>query len=115
MVDGVSVLAQMMWTMKAIGSLRDERESFLLDGGAPFYRCYETSDGKYMAVGAIEPQFFAELLTGLGLSADEVPNQLDLGSLSADARPLRRAVRQPGPATSGHRFSPAPTPVSPRC
>jgi alpha-methylacyl-CoA racemase len=80
MVDGVSVLAQMMWTMKSTGALRDERESFLLDGGAPFYRCYETSDGKYMAVGAIEPQFFAALLTGLGLSPDEVPGQLDFGS-----------------------------------
>ncbi|WP_375482129.1 CaiB/BaiF CoA transferase family protein [uncultured Mycobacterium sp.] len=79
MVDGVSMLAQMMWTMKATGALRDERESFLLDGGAPFYRCYETADGNYMAVGAIEPQFFAELLSGLGLSADEVPNQLDIG------------------------------------
>ncbi|OBI97609.1 CaiB/BaiF CoA transferase family protein [Mycobacterium asiaticum] len=78
MVDGVSVLAQMMWTMKSTGALRDERESFLLDGGAPFYRCYETSDGKYMAVGAIEPQFFAALLAGLGLSPEEVPNQLDL-------------------------------------
>ncbi len=80
MVDGVSVLAQMMWTMKSTGALRDERESFLLDGGAPFYRCYETSDGKYLAVGAIEPQFFAALLTGLGLSPDEVPGQLDIGS-----------------------------------
>jgi alpha-methylacyl-CoA racemase len=80
MVDGVSVLAQMMWTMKGIGSLRDKRESFLLDGGAPFYRCYETSDGKYMAVGAIEPQFFAALLGGLGLSPDEVPGQLEIGS-----------------------------------
>src|SRR3984885_16089885 len=80
MVDGVSVLAQMMWTMKGIGSLRDQRESFLLDGGAPFYRCYEASDGKYLAVGAIEPQFFAALLAGLGLPADEVPNQLDIGS-----------------------------------
>jgi len=80
MVDGVSLLAQMMWTMKSTGALRDERESFLLDGGAPFYRCYETSDGKYMAVGAIEPQFFAALLTGLGLSPDEVPGQLDIGS-----------------------------------
>ena len=80
MVDGVSVLAQMMWTMKSTGALREERESFLLDGGAPFYRCYETSDGKYMAVGAIEPQFFAALLSGLGLSADTVPNQLDIGS-----------------------------------
>jgi alpha-methylacyl-CoA racemase len=80
MVDGVSVLAQMMWTMKSTGALRDQRESFLLDGGAPFYRCYETSDGKYMAVGAIEPQFFAALLTGLGLTQDEVPGQLDIGS-----------------------------------
>jgi alpha-methylacyl-CoA racemase len=80
MVDGVSVLAQMMWTMKGIGSLRDQRESFLLDGGAPFYRCYETSDGKYLAVGAIEPQFFAALLNGLGLSPDQVPGQLEIGS-----------------------------------
>lgn len=80
MVDGVSVLCQMMWTMKGIGSLRDKRESFLLDGGAPFYRCYETSDGKYMAVGAIEPQFFAALLSGLDLPPGEVPDQLDIGS-----------------------------------
>lgn len=80
MVDGVSVLAQMMWTMKSTGALRDRRESFLLDGGAPFYRCYETADGKYMAVGAIEPQFFAALLNGLGLTQDEVPGQLDIGS-----------------------------------
>lgn len=80
MVDGVSLLAQMMWTMKGIGRLREKRESFLLDGGAPFYRCYETADGKYLAVGAIEPQFFAALLDGLGLTADEVPGQLGIGS-----------------------------------
>lgn len=77
MVDGVSVLAQMAWTMKATGTLRDERESFLLDGGAPFYRTYETADGRYMAVGAIEPQFFAQLLAGLGLTTDDVPSQMD--------------------------------------
>jgi alpha-methylacyl-CoA racemase len=80
MVDGVSVLSQMAWTMKSTGTLKDERESFMLDGGAPFYRTYETADGKYMAVGAIEPQFFAQLLAGLGLSASDVPNQLDEGA-----------------------------------
>jgi alpha-methylacyl-CoA racemase len=79
MVDGVSMLAQMMWTMKATGALKDQRESFLLDGGAPYYRTYETADGNYMAVGSIEPQFFSQLLTGLGLSPDEVPSQFDLG------------------------------------
>lgn len=79
MVDGVSVLAQMMWTMKATGSLKDQRESFMLDGGAPYYRTYETSDGEYMAVGSIEPQFFAQLISGLGLEADEVPSQFELG------------------------------------
>jgi alpha-methylacyl-CoA racemase len=80
MVDGVSILAQMQWTMKAVGTLTDEREAGLLDGGAPFYRTYETADGKYMAVGAIEPQFYAQLLEGLGLSADELPHQLDRDS-----------------------------------
>src|ERR1700709_2018434 len=63
--------------MKATGSLKGEREAFMLDGGAPFYRTYETSDGHYMAVGSIEPQFFAQLLSGLGLSADEVPGQFE--------------------------------------
>jgi alpha-methylacyl-CoA racemase len=87
MVDGVSVLAQMMWTMKSTGTLREQRESFLLDGGAPYYGCYETADGKYMAVGAIEPQFFAALLAGLGLTADDVPDQLD-----RDAYPRMRAL-----------------------
>ena len=97
MVDGVSVLAQMMWTMKSTGALRDERESFLLDGGAPFYRCYETADGKYMAVGAIEPQFFAALLAGLGLSADEVPGQFDIGSYPRMFEAFTAAIRQQDP------------------
>jgi alpha-methylacyl-CoA racemase len=77
MVDGVSVLAQAMWTLKSTGRLADERESFLLDGSAPYYRTYETADSKYMAVGSIEPQFFAQLLAGLGLAADELPTQSD--------------------------------------
>lgn len=79
MVDGVSVLAQMMWTMKATGALKDQRESFLLDGGAPFYRTYETADGQHMAVGSIEPQFFSQLLVGLGLAVSDVPSQFEIG------------------------------------
>jgi alpha-methylacyl-CoA racemase len=93
MVDGVSVLAQMMWTMKSTGELRDQREAFLLDGGAPFYRCYETADGKYVAVGAIEPQFFAELLTGLGLSADEV-RRFHCAVRRKDSRRVGRDIRR---------------------
>jgi alpha-methylacyl-CoA racemase len=80
MVDGVSILAQMQWTMKAVGTLSDEREDSLLDGGAPFYRTYETSDGKYMAVGSIEPQFYAQLLEGLGLAGEDLPFQMDKDS-----------------------------------
>ncbi|TGD87522.1 CoA transferase [Mycolicibacterium sp. CH28] len=77
MVDGVSILSQMMWTMKSTGSLTDTRESFVLDGGAPFYGTYATADGRYMAVGSMEPQFFAQLLIGLGLSAEDVPTQAE--------------------------------------
>ena len=50
-----------------------ERQSNLLDGGSPFYDTYECADGRYLAVGAIEPQFYAALLDGLGLDPDEVP------------------------------------------
>lgn len=95
--------------MKSTGVLRDRRESFLLDGGAPFYRCYETSDGMYVAVGAIEPQFFAALLAGLGLSPDEVPDQLDIASYPKMCDIFCRNVRRRRPATSGRGSSPAPT------
>ncbi|GAB3141390.1 alpha-methylacyl-CoA racemase [Amycolatopsis stemonae] len=76
MVDGVSVLLQMMWAMRGRGEWSDERGTNLLDGGAPFYDTYECADGRYVAVGAIEPQFYAQLLAGLGLEAD-LPDRLD--------------------------------------
>jgi len=73
MVDGVGVLGQMLWSFRAAGAWSDERESNLLDGGAPYYRTYECADGKYVAVGAIETAFYEQLLQGLGVpDADEL-------------------------------------------
>jgi alpha-methylacyl-CoA racemase len=73
MTDGASVLMSMFYAFHAGGQWQAERESNLLDGGTPFYRCYACSDGGYMAVGALEPQFFAELLAKLAIDAEEFP------------------------------------------
>ncbi len=78
MVDGSSVLVQMMWQMRASGMWTDARGTNLLDGGAPYYDTYECSDGRYVAVGAIEPQFYAAMIQGLGLDAATLPPQNDV-------------------------------------
>ncbi|CRZ18260.1 CaiB/BaiF CoA transferase family protein [Mycolicibacterium neworleansense] len=78
MVDGSSVLMQMMWSFRSQGMWSDERGTNMLDTGAPYYDTYETADGKYMAIGAIEPQFYAELLKGLGLEDADLPGQNDM-------------------------------------
>ncbi len=75
MTDGASILMSMFYAFHAIGAWTENRESNMLDGGTPFYRCYETSDGKFMAVGCLEPQFYAECLAKLELDADEFPQQ----------------------------------------
>jgi alpha-methylacyl-CoA racemase len=77
MVDGASVLMQMIWAFRAAGAWSDERGTNLLDGGAPFYDTYTCADGRYVAVGAIEPQFYANLLNGLGLAGEDLPDQND--------------------------------------
>jgi alpha-methylacyl-CoA racemase len=77
MVDGSALLTSFIYGLRAAGSWRDERGSNLLDGGAPFYDTYATSDGQYLAVGALEPQFYAALLRGLGLADADLPAQLD--------------------------------------
>ena len=70
MVDGVSNLLGMFHALTVTGLWQDRPASNLLDGAAPFYRCYACKDGGYVAVGALEPQFFAQLLAGLGLAAE---------------------------------------------
>lgn len=77
MVDGSALLMASHHGFVADGWWSEERESNLLDGAAPFYTTYETSDGHHMAVGALEPQFYAALLEGLGLEDDDLPPQMD--------------------------------------
>jgi alpha-methylacyl-CoA racemase len=77
MIDGASMLAHMLWSMYGGGSWYEGRENNLLDGGAPFYDTYECADGGHMAVGSVEPQFFARLLQALDIPADELPGQHD--------------------------------------
>jgi alpha-methylacyl-CoA racemase len=79
MIDGSSVLIQMVWQMRASGMWSDERGVNMLDGGAPYYDTYTCADGRYIAVGAIEPQFYAEMLKGLGLDGADLPDQNDVG------------------------------------
>jgi alpha-methylacyl-CoA racemase len=77
MVDGAANLATFLFGFNAAGLWSEERGTNLLDTGAPFYDTYETADGKYVSVGAIEPQFYARLLEGLGLDAADMPHQMD--------------------------------------
>jgi alpha-methylacyl-CoA racemase len=87
MVDGAGLLTTHLHTLLAQGIWPGERGDNLLDGGAPFYRTYATADGRYVSVGAIEPQFYATLLDGLGLADADLPAQLD-----RDRWPELRAV-----------------------
>ena len=77
MVDGAALLTTMIWSLRALGEWKDERGTNLLDTGAPFYEVYECADGRHVAVGAIEPEFYAALLEVMGLSAEELPAQMD--------------------------------------
>ena len=77
MVDGTALLLAMCHGFLARGLWVDERGSNHLDGGAPFYDVYATADSKHVAVGALEPQFYAELLGVLGLDPATLPDQHD--------------------------------------
>jgi alpha-methylacyl-CoA racemase len=73
MTDGTALLTAAFHGLMARGDWVDERESNLLDGAAPFYRTYRAADGRFVAVGALEPQFYAALLKGLELDAADWP------------------------------------------
>jgi alpha-methylacyl-CoA racemase len=77
MVDGAAHLTTMFHGLMAAGMWSTVRRSNLLDGGAPFYDTYETADGNHVAVGALEPQFYDELVDRLGLSGEGLPDRFD--------------------------------------
>ncbi|HSA52492.1 MAG TPA: CaiB/BaiF CoA-transferase family protein [Yinghuangia sp.] len=77
MVDGTALLGQMTLALRGMGAWSDERGANLLDGAAPYYDTYTCADGKFVAVGALEPHFYAALLDGLGLDPAGLPAQDD--------------------------------------
>jgi alpha-methylacyl-CoA racemase len=77
MVDGASTLAAMFSGFLASGNWSEERGANVLDTGAPWYDSYETNDGKFVAIGAIEPKFYAELLRRLGVAGEALSDQND--------------------------------------
>lgn len=76
-VDGTHSLMSFVHGMAGMGQWRTQREANLLDGSVPFYRCYMTADGKFMAVGCIEPQFFAAMMERLPIDCDAYGSQHD--------------------------------------
>ncbi|XP_062269151.1 alpha-methylacyl-CoA racemase isoform X2 [Platichthys flesus] len=76
MVEGAAYVGSFIWKSRRIGMWDRPRGENMLDSGAPFYDTYRTADGKFMAVGAIEPQFYTQLLQGLELDPAELPSQM---------------------------------------
>lgn len=79
-IDGANSMMGIVHSLAHIGQWNARRQANLLDGGAPFYRCYETRDGGYMAVGCLEPQFFAEMLQRLEIPTAEYGGQYDFAA-----------------------------------
>lgn len=77
MIDGAALLSSVYFGSSGLKDWREERGTNLVDSGAPFYDVYRTADDRYVSIGAIEPQFFAELVRRLGLRPEEMPDQHD--------------------------------------
>lgn len=93
MIDGAASLMTMFFNMKAAGMWSAERDSNLLDGGAHFYDTYECADGRWLAIGAIEPQFHAVLVKGLGLPEDTFGNYMDRTRWAEHSQRVAEVVR----------------------
>ena len=83
MVEGAAYLMTPFFGLQAAGLWQQARGENVLDTGAHYYNVYETSDGKYVSIGSIEPKFYAELLETLGLAAEDLPKQNDRAQWAA--------------------------------
>jgi alpha-methylacyl-CoA racemase len=93
MTEGASYLGSMTRTFMSRGGWKDERAANMLDGGAPNYRCYETADGKWVAVGALEAQFWSALVTTLELDETATPSPYNPADWDACTKVLSDAFR----------------------
>lgn len=93
MIDGAALLMSIFFTFQSLGMQSDERGSNLVDGGAHFYDTYETSDNKYIAVGALEPQFYSLLLEELGIDNSSLSPQMDRSSWQESKDILSKVFR----------------------
>jgi len=94
MIDGTAALMAMFYGMKAAGIWKDERGVNLLDTGAHFYNTFETSDGKHICIGSIEPQFYAELLERAALDKDTFGEQMNPERWPAQSEALAQVFKQ---------------------
>jgi alpha-methylacyl-CoA racemase len=81
MVDGTATLMAMIWGARASGGWKEDLGVNFLDTGRANYEVYETSDGKFVSIGSLEPQFYAELLERLGLAGEDLPHPSDIGGV----------------------------------
>lgn len=93
MVDGAALLTTFVWGMRHLGVWGGERGTNLLDTGAPYYEVYETADGRHVAVGALEPEFYAQLLEVMDLDPASLPAQTDRESWPATKRRFAEVFR----------------------
>lgn len=94
MTDGSALLMALMYGLKSTGLWTNEKGTNLLDGGAHFYDTYECADGKYVAIGSIEPQFYALLLEQAGITDAAFQNQMDRDQWPALKAKLAEVIRQ---------------------
>ncbi|GAC1574308.1 MAG: CaiB/BaiF CoA-transferase family protein [Candidatus Dormibacteria bacterium] len=94
MVDGSAYLMMMMYELLGRGQWIEDRESNPNDGGAPFYNVYETADAQYVAIAAMEPRFYADLLQRIDLSEEALPDQWDSSNWPAVRQRFAEVFRQ---------------------